>query len=230
MFKKTVLIAMITAGLAGAATPGQDLLFVKQLYADVLGRSPNRLEAAQWVALLENGGARIQVAAAGTASQEYRKLMIDGVYMDYLKRSPAPDELAFWLASLQQGASDDQFRAQLLGSDEFYGRAGATDESFLNELYQDVLGTAIDRSASAYFIQLLSQGTPRPTLALMVLTSIAAEQHKVEQWSLRYLRTNADMNVLAAYATAMKAGATDEQIIGLILGSDAYFSLATHLR
>jgi hypothetical protein len=127
------------------ASPGHDKQFVKQLYSDVLGRSPDRATSAMWVTFLQNGGARIQVASALTSSQEYRKLLIDQVYMDYLNRPPASDELNFWLAWMQQGATDDQLRAQVLASDEFYGKAGGTNDLFLNQLYLEVLGVPIDR-------------------------------------------------------------------------------------
>jgi len=62
----------------------------------------------------------------------------------------------------------------------------------------------------------------------MVVTSVAGEQRKVEQWSIRFLRQNPDPALLSSYSTALKSGATDEQILDLILASDTYFSFATH--
>ena len=227
MFTKTAVMACFSIGLASAASPGHDKQFVKQLYSDVLGRSPDRATSAMWVTFLQNGGARIQVASALTSSQEYRKLLIDQVYMDYLNRPPASDELNFWLAWMQQGATDDQLRAQVLASDEFYGKAGGTNDLFLNQLYLEVLGVPIDRLALDSFGQLLTQGTPRLTIATLVLTSLAAEQRKVQQWSVRFLRMTADPTLLANYSAALKGGATDEQIIDLILASDAYYAFAT---
>jgi Domain of unknown function (DUF4214) len=233
MIVKTAFTALMSIGLTGlaeAASPGQDSQFVKQLYSDVLGRSADRMELSKWVTLLENGGARIQVASALTSSQEYRKLLVEQVYSDYLKRSATPGELSFWLSWLQQGATDDQLQAQVLGSDEFYTKAGGTNSQFLNQLYLDVLGVAIDRVAVASLGQMLSQGTPRSTMATLVLESVAAEQRKVEQWSVCFLRKNADAAMLANYSAAMQAGATDEHVVDLMLASEAYFALATHGR
>jgi len=228
MFTKTAVMACISIGLASAASPGHDTQFVKQIYSDVLGRSPDRATSTMWITFLQNGGARIQVANALTSSQEYHKLLVDQVYMDYLNRPPASDEVNFWLAWLQQGATDDQLRAQVLASDEFYGKAGGTNDLFLNQLYLEVLGVPIDRFALASFNQLLTQGTPRLTIATVVLTSLAAEQRKVQQWSVRFLRMTADPTLLANYSAALKGGAADEQIIDLILASDAYYAFATH--
>ncbi len=228
MFTKAALMACISIGLAGAASPGQDTQFVRQLYSDVLGHPPGRAALSMWVTFLEHGGARIQIANALTSSQEYRTLLIDQIYMDCLNRPPAPDELSFWLGWFQQGATDDQVRAQVLASDEFYQKSGGSNDPFLNQLYLDVLGVPIDRVALASFTQLLGQGTPRVTVVNLILTSLAAEQRKVQQWSVRFLRTSADPALLANYSAALKGGATDEQIIDLILASDAYFAFATH--
>ncbi|HEV8144793.1 MAG TPA: DUF4214 domain-containing protein [Bryobacteraceae bacterium] len=228
MFTKTALMTCLAIGVVGAASPGHDTQFVRQIYTDVLGRLPDRASSAMWVTFLQNGGARIQIASALTSSQEYRKLLVDQVYSDYLNRPPAQDELNFWLAWLQQGATDDQLRAQVLSSDEFFRNSGGTNDQFLNQLFLKVLGVPIDRLALASFNQLLSQGTPRVTVVSTILTSLAAEQRKVEQWCVRFLRASADPTLLANYSAALKAGATDEQIIDLILGSDAYYAFATH--
>ena len=227
MYTEIALAALISTGLAMAG-PSKDDQFVKQLYTDVLARSATHAELAQWSTFLDNGGARIQVAGAVTSSQEYKKVLVGEVYQEYLNRAPAADELNFWLAWLQQGATDDQLREQVLASNEFFQKAGSTNDGFLRLLFQDVLGAGIDQPSLLSLGQLLTSGTPRASVAGMVLTSLAGEQRKVQQWSVRFLRRDADAAMLSTYPVAMKSGATDEQIIDLMLASDAYLAFATH--
>ena len=148
---------------------------------------------------------RIQVPSALTSSQEYRKLLVEQVYSDYLKRSATPGELSFWLSWLQQGATDDQLRAQVLGSDEFYTKAGGTNSQFLNQLYLDVRSrhrpgrSGVVRSNAVAGNAAVDDG-------YVVLESVAAEQRKVEQWSVRFLRKNADAAMLGNISLRCKPG------------------------
>src|SRR5438309_79911 len=105
---------MVAVSLAAAATPGQNLQFIRQLYTDLLGRGVDLDAMATWLTFLDHGGARVQVAAAVTTSSEYRTRLIGEMYSEYLNRPPTAQEWAFYLTFLQQGGTDDQVRSYIL--------------------------------------------------------------------------------------------------------------------
>src|SRR5262249_22807016 len=113
-----------------------------------------------------------------------------------------------------------------LASDEFYKLNGGSDAGFLSKIYQDVFGRPIDRLALYSYEGLLAHGTTRQAVAAAILASMESAHRKIEGWVFRLLRRRADTVMFANYTAALQAGATDEQIIDLIVASDEYFKYA----
>lgn len=65
--------------------------------------------------------------------------LVDYYYRTYLGRAPDPSA-APWVDQLRRGAAPDSVLASILGSDEYYQRAGSTAEGFMRTLFSDVLG------------------------------------------------------------------------------------------
>lgn len=221
-----IAAAALLAGAAAAATPGQNQKFVSQLYEDLLGRKPSRTESAQLAGLLNLGATRTQVAGVITSGKEYRTGQIQQYYSSFLNRAATAGEISFYLSYIQQGAIDDDVKSAILGSDEFYSLAGGTPYGFLNKLYQDVLGRPVDRNAELQFEAMMGQGTPRQTIASIVLHSLEADQREVTQLFQKLLKRAPQPAELASFSQMLQTGATDEFVIDLICGSDEYFAKA----
>jgi hypothetical protein len=96
--------------------------YVLGLYRDVLGRTASPGELNGWVALLEGGGSRQDVAQSFFSSTEYRTHLVEAYYQLYLGRDAEMDGLAAWLGALQAGATDQEVLAQIFGAPEGFAR------------------------------------------------------------------------------------------------------------
>jgi len=65
--------------------------------------------------------------------------LVDYWYRMYLGRAPDASGLATWTSDLNQGQSPDDVLATILGSDEYYARAGSTPEGYMRQLFHDIL-------------------------------------------------------------------------------------------
>jgi hypothetical protein len=61
-------------------------------------------------------------------------------YRHFLGRDADPAGLSGWTAHLQNGASPNWVLSNILGSDEYFSRVGNTADSFVQGLFEDVLG------------------------------------------------------------------------------------------
>jgi hypothetical protein len=64
--------------------------------------------------------------------------LVDYWYRTYLGRPVEPAGLEHWLDTMRRQPAD-QVLALILGSDEYYSRAGGTPEGFISRLYVDLL-------------------------------------------------------------------------------------------
>jgi hypothetical protein len=198
--------------------------FVTQAYLDVLGRRPSSTDLAFFDALLGSGGTRTDVAAALLASDEYRAALVTSIYDAYLQRTPSSTELAVRVASLAGGATDEEVRASVLGSAEYFeNRGGATLDGWLHALFLDVLGRPLDAQSEAFYIALAATAT-RDEIALDVLTSSEAEARLVTGVFEQFLHRSPSPSEVQAFVSALQSGATDEDVIADVVGSDEYFA------
>ena len=81
------------------------------------------------------------VAASPVSAQVYGdpNSLVGYWYQTYLGRGPDAG-MATWVNALNQGVPADQALAGILGSDEFYQRAGSTPEGFITLLFTDIVG------------------------------------------------------------------------------------------
>lgn len=67
--------------------------------------------------------------------------LVDSWYRTYLGRAPDAG-MVYWVNQLNQGKAADEVLAGILGSDEYYARAGSSPVGFLTQLYNDILKRA----------------------------------------------------------------------------------------
>jgi hypothetical protein len=198
--------------------------FVVQAYLDLLGRRPSASDLAFFDALLGGGGTRTDVAAALLESDEYRAALVASMYDAYLGRTPTSTELAVRVASLAGGATDEEVRASVLGSAEYFeNRGGTTLVGWLQALFLDVLGRALDPQSQAFYVALAGSET-RDEIALDVLTSSEARTRLVTGLFEQFLHRDPSPSELQVFMSALQSGATDEDVSADLVGSDEYFA------
>src|SRR5262249_1261477 len=135
---------------------------------------------------------RTQVALDLLTGEEYRALLTNALYDAFLGRQPRVEERAIQVKFLDGGGTIDRLRARLLGSTENFSHRGReTNDGFLDALYADVLGRAIDSVTRTYFDYLLTHGTTREQVAYTVLTSVEAQTKLVQGYYRRFLGRSA---------------------------------------
>jgi autotransporter-associated beta strand protein len=223
-------------------TPNQR--FVTQVYSDLLGRSPDPGGLTFWSSLIDrNQATRTQVALGIQTSPEGRMRQVETLFQKFLGRQADPTGLNLSTNFLNIGGSYFQLEAAIAGSSEYSQRAGGTINGFLTALYQDALGRAIDGVGQSLGSQALSSGTTNTMLAEVVFTSQEGLQDLVQSLYNEFLHRSADSVGLSQSTTALQmrvqqqqqstngtagqqnnqVGASVDQLISVIVGSDEYF-------
>ncbi|HEV7467543.1 MAG TPA: DUF4214 domain-containing protein [Candidatus Dormibacteraeota bacterium] len=103
---------------------GIDSGWVDGLYRVVLGRSADPDGRANWLAALQNGWSRTQVAYAFTGSTEQLTQRVIGYYSTFLNRGPGSiDDVNYWVNAMQRGVHDENVMAAFIGSQEYFDRS-----------------------------------------------------------------------------------------------------------
>lgn len=100
---------------------GDNDAFVDAVYLDVLGRSPDAGGKQAFLAALDRGAARGQVARALLDSAEGRAALVRSLYGDLLRRRADAGGLRFWTARLAEGVRLEVIVVALLSSPEYAG-------------------------------------------------------------------------------------------------------------
>ncbi|HEV3343397.1 MAG TPA: DUF4214 domain-containing protein, partial [Pirellulales bacterium] len=152
-------------GQAGDITAGT---FVHNLYRELLGREPEPAGQTFWVSAffaVDTGGthaaqAQQAVVAAFLATSEYRSHLVTGIYRDFLHRDPEAQGLQFWTSLLAGGADEKSVLAGVVGSDEYFAKAGGTAQGFVNTLYRDLLGRPGDPQGLEFWTNFFTSPPP----------------------------------------------------------------------
>lgn len=206
--------------------------YVNKVYLDLLGRPADPGALAQWGRLLDMGTPPPQVVLQIEAGPEYLARVVQGLYQAYLKRPADPDGLSAFVTFLQGTNIQPPGRieaaaATLIGTLEYFTRrGGGTVTGFLQALYLDVLGRAIDPTALVNFTQAINRGATRTQVASLVLASPEYQTRFVQGEFQRLLRRPADPASLAFFVNALQSGQTQQAVIAGLAGSPEYYANA----
>lgn len=200
--------------------------YVRQVYSDLFGRTPDAGGLDTWTQALGDGVARVAVANAITGSREYRARLITGVYAQMLGRTPDPAGLESWLVQMDLGLTIPQMEAGFIASDEYYGRNGGTPAGWVRGLYRDVLGRGPGDEEIAAWTARLAAGVSRTAVAMGFVLSTERLTTVVDGYYRSLLGRTIDPVGQAGWVSAIQGGARTEAIIGGIVASDEYWGRA----
>jgi len=200
--------------------------FINQLYVDLLGRPADPAALSTLNGLLLTGGTRNDVAAAVLVSSEYRQKLVTDYYSTFLHRPISAAELVFWGPAFAAGMTDEQIEAQILASPEYFALAGSTNSSWINRVFNDVLGRSPSAPEGAAYLTLLGSSS-RLNVALSILNSGEAITRRVQQAFPRFLHRTAAPVEQSMLVAALLGGVTDEQLLAQLVASDEYFNFGT---
>jgi hypothetical protein len=205
--------------------PDPTVAFVKALYQDVLDRSPDAQGMASWVAFLQAGGSREQVAEGFWGSPEHRGMQVDQFYATYLHRTADPAGRAYWVNQLMMGATEAEVATGFLTSEE-YSLAHRSTVSYLFGLYADVLGRTPDADGLDAWLGAAQGGLGRTALADGFLLSPEADLRQVAGDYANYLGRSGEAAGVAAWLGALENGESAAQVAEAFLASDEFFTRA----
>jgi hypothetical protein len=200
----------------------QQAAWIGLMYRDILGRTPQASEIANWVGDLQSGATRADVANGFLYSPEYCQDLVSDWYQAYLHRLPDAGGLSAFSAALENGASEDSVQAGILGSREFYIISGNTPSGFVNALYQDILGRTPSTTEAAGWVNLASTGQ-NMTVVNGLLSSAEARTVEVTDYYQTLLRRNPDAAGLSNFVVMLESGAGQRTIQRDLMTSAEYY-------
>jgi cyclophilin family peptidyl-prolyl cis-trans isomerase len=96
--------------------------------------------------------------------------------------------------------------------------------SFLDRVYNKVLGRALDDSGRQSWGTLLAMGVPQAVVVYDIESTLEGRIHQVELLFQQYLGRVADMDALIASVNYLGAGGNIHELTAVILSSDEYFN------
>jgi hypothetical protein len=194
--------------------------YVRDLYLTVLGREPAPADVRYWGGLLDQGVPALVVAGELSRSLEWTRSRVRAIYRQ-LGRKPDPAGFAYWVNGVRSAAfTVEDATALILGSAEYYERAGGTDTTFIEALYDDVLDRSPDPGGLAFWRSQLRAGLSRAGL----VTALVRNDERQARLLRRTVRRVLDRSLLpgdAPWADGFAAGTnTEPRIVAAVAGSD----------
>jgi hypothetical protein len=201
--------------------------FVKGLYNDVLGRQPGVPDIYSKSKARLGGTSATSMGASVLASSEARSAYVRSQYIAILGRTADSPGVAHWVGEMASGAvKEDNFGATLMASDEFYRDHGSTVTSFINAVYEQVLGrdTSSDPEGLAHW-KAVTAKSGRGPVTLAIWRSAENNRKRVNEAFQHYLGHAASSAQITTWAnTVAKSGYYTA--VSRIIGSAEYASHA----
>src|SRR5690606_34630461 len=135
---------------------------------------------------------------------------ITQLYVAVFDRAPDAEGLAYWTDRWQDGMAADAIAASFVESLEASEQyADATDEQFVGQMYQHILGREADPSGLAYWAAQLAGGASRADIIELVLES--AEGRSV---------ADLETQVILAYQGLLGRAPTETELDAATRGAD----------
>jgi streptogramin lyase len=202
---------------AGATTATQ--ASIEALYHNILGRNGEPAGMTNWENELAAGQTITQIAEQFYQTTEYETDVVKSYYKSFLGRTGSPIEIASWVGKLAAGEGEDVVADQFLTSPE-YNADHADNASYINSLYQKVLGRDATHAEVASWTQLMSSGTTRSSFAAQVVDSTEAYLREIDADYNIILGRVGDSNGINQWVTELQQGKmTLNQVSASFFGS-----------
>lgn len=199
--------------------------WVKRLYLDVLGRPAGDAETNYWVDRLQNGVTKSTIAESIINGRERKSSAINDYYQKVLGRDVDPSGLEFWLNVWDATGGPEVVRASLIGSGEYFSKAGGTNQKAIQSLYNDLLRRTAVEAEEDYWINVMSHAA-LANVAYGFVTSDEFRMQAVDQWYHEYLHRDVDTGGGAFWTGLMKGGMSQARAQASLLGGAEYSAQA----
>jgi hypothetical protein len=167
---------------------------------------------------------RDSVAESLTHSVQYDTTFVSAVYEHDLGRAVDTGGLNYWVGQMQFGMTDEDLESRLISSPEYVQLHGSTDVSWLQGMYNDLLGRPADDQGLSYWLGQLQAGETHYQVALSIATSPEREAIVVANDYQTFLGRFAGPSEIAFWVNAFEHGARNEDVVAGFISSDEYYN------
>lgn len=204
---------------------GRQFELIDAVFQEVLGRPADDAGLGYWFDQLARGAPRSAVAWGILHTDEQAIRHVGAMYQAILHRPPEPAGSAFWSRQLIDGAAPDSLRAQLFGSQEYFdGDGGSDNATYVDAVYDNLLGRAPDAAGRTFWLDRLEQGVSRGTVAAAFLAVDEVRGNRIATYYRDFLGRAATGDELAYWVPVDRA-VGEYEVIARFLGSDEYYDL-----
>lgn len=165
--------------------------YVDRAYRQLAGRAPSSQEVAQSIETVR-AESRYRLALELVKGPHFSGGLVDDLYRKALGRDPDGPGRGYWVDTMAAGLKYEHLGTLFYGSAEYVNRSGGTNASFVDALYQDILGRAADADGRSYWIDQLASGRARPDdVANAFYRSIESRRDRARSMHLAVLGTEA---------------------------------------
>ncbi len=164
------------------------------LHRFFVGADPDEAQTAQMVATLAGNGDNYEALAHELAQTDaWAGRMIDDLYQRALGRSADDGGRAYWLTQLRKPSVNfADVGVWFFGSEEYFLRSGGTNESFVTDLYQELLHREPDEDGFDYWVGKLNEGAGYDDIAFGFWLSLESRLDRAEVVSRQVLERAPD--------------------------------------
>ncbi|MFP5322832.1 MAG: DUF4214 domain-containing protein [Acidimicrobiia bacterium] len=206
-------------------TKPADERFVRALALDFLDRAATDDEVRRDAGRLAAGSSRSTVVGGYAGSDEWVSALVTGYYEATLGRTPDEDGLDYWVTRIQAGTTPAAVAAHFYGSPEHHANAGGTDDAWVTDLYEEILGRTPDEAGLDHWVGEAERGVPLPRIAGAFHGSLESRRTRVTGLYAELLARQPDEGGLAHWAERLRDG-RDVQLAVSLAVSDEYHARA----
>jgi FG-GAP-like repeat len=236
------LISLTLTSAGNYAATNFDASYIANLYRDVLGRQGSGSDIAVWLTALDNGAVSVGgLASDFLKSQESKQDYAYSEYLGILGFAPDPTTLA----NLTALPNREDVLIAIIGSSQFYAKAGSTNAGFITYAFGYLDAVSVPASSLQAIEQQMAQGTTTYQVAAgIIYTGTLYFDTLVVNQLTRYipsqsegvLRTgelpvtapgqpiNPDPNLISYFLNLYLEGYSDTQVLSVMLSSPQYLT------
>jgi hypothetical protein len=196
--------------------------YVNSVYVDLLRRTPTSAEVTTGTQQIDTGTSAFQFATNLVNSQEF---IINDVYNDYgtyLNRLPQANEVSVWVNARNAGLPPRLMAAQFMGSLEFFKDNASDNIAWLNAVYNEILGRAVDASGETARQMQLNAGVSRTLVAFEIANSAEGNARAVAAAYFRVLQRQPDQSGETFWTAQMAAGLSPTSLLADLASSPEF--------
>ncbi|HEX6493139.1 MAG TPA: DUF4214 domain-containing protein, partial [Candidatus Dormibacteraeota bacterium] len=202
---------------------------VAAIYQHLLGRPVDDAALQGYSSQLDAGQTtRQQVATAVESSDEWRTRTVGLLFKALLGRPADSGSLGYYVPQLRSGTVED-VTAAIAASQEYFARAGGSNDVYVSALYHDFLRHAPDPAGKAGWVDQLNRGASRAAVAGSIRRSAEAQSVVADAAYRMLLGRQASSAERTNLGNAMVHGLSFQAMQASLIQTDEYLANAAPL-